>query len=54
MSPSVGGLEPVGEAERENLYDSAELIKGVNPLKEMHRQAATGNVSLSAVRNGDS
>ena len=36
-----------------NLYDSVELIKGVNPPKEMHLQAATGNVSLPALRSGD-
>jgi hypothetical protein len=47
-------LRRIGEEDRGNLYDSAELIKGVNPPKEMHLQAATGNVSLSAIRNGDS
>jgi len=34
MSPSVGGLEQDRRRGRgEKLYDSAELIKGVNPLK---------------------
>ena len=49
MSPSVGGLEQDRRRGRgEKLYDSAELIKGVNPLKEMHLQAATEGVSSSA------
>jgi hypothetical protein len=54
MSPSVGGLAANRRrGPGESLYDSAELIRGVNPLKEMHLQAATGNVSLPALRSGD-
>ena len=51
--PRSAVLRRIGEEDRGNLYDSAELIKGVNPPKEMHLQAATGNVSLPALRSGD-
>jgi len=39
MSPSVGGLEWIGEEDGEKIYDSAELPERVRRPKQTHLQA---------------
>jgi len=44
--PRSAVLRRIGEEDRGNLYDSAELIKGVNPPKEMRASVREGSREL--------